>query len=338
MPRLVERLNLRRTLTRRSLLNTLVILLLIVFTVLCRHLAYGGEPETVQAPSQGLWISNLVGDENGFVSELVHAQLLHSGMPQVALKTGDSQDGILGKLAFDGAGDLWIPFCGNGPPNNGLVAEYSPAALKGIAARNLHGVKTKARLTGSDFHCPRALVFDRGGNLWIANAGIFDGNAESIVEYTAASLSQTNPVPSVVLTSSSFGALRGLAFDAAGDLWVTDNSTNAVYEFTPARLSNGGSQTPDLILQSSSFEFPADIAFDAANNIWVAYQEGNQRPHPGPGAVQMFAAASLTGSGTIQPRVALEPLSRLDALLAPADARRYLDPERGEEPAQARRA
>ena len=290
---------------RRSLLNWRVITLLIIVALLCRGIASAGEPESDPAPSQALWVSNSVDDETGFVSELVHAQLLHSGMPRVALNTGLSQVGTLGKLAFDRAGDLWIPFCGNGPSSNGLVAAFSPAALDQIAARHFRRVKIKAELTGSDFHCPSALALDRSGNLWIANAGVFDGNVPSILGYTATSLLQQNPAPSVVLTSSSFEKLLGLAFDAAGDLWVADNVTSEVYEFTPQHLSKGGSQTPDLIVQSPSFDFPTDVAFDAANNIWITYQSGNQRPQPGPGAVQMFAAADLTGSGTIEPPAAV---------------------------------
>ena len=226
-------------------------------------------------------------------------------MPRVTLNTGQSQVGNLGKLAFDGAGDLWIPFCGNGPSSNGLVAAFSPAALDRIAARDTRGVKAKAELTGSDFHCPSALAFDRSGNLWIANAGVYYGRIPSILGYTATSLSQQNPAPSVVLTSSSFEKLLGLAFDAVGDLWVADSVTGEVYEFTPPHLSAGGSQTPDLIVQSSSFDSPNDVAFDGSNNIWIAYQAGNQRPQPGPGAVEMFAAADLTGSGTIEPPAAV---------------------------------
>ncbi|MGB8412203.1 MAG: hypothetical protein WCE23_05195 [Candidatus Binatus sp.] len=288
-----------------SLLNWLVITLSIIVALLCRDIASAGESESAPARSQALWVSNSVDDETGFVSELIHAQLVHSGMPRGALNTGPSQVGTLGKLAFDGAGDLWIPFCGYGPSSNGLVAAFSPAALDHIAARNFRAVKVKAELTGIDFHCPSALAFDRSGNLWIANAGVFDGNVPSILGYAATSLSQPNPAPSVVLNSSSFEKLRGLAFDAAGDLWVADNLTSEVYEFTPQQLSNGGSQTSDLVVQSPSFDSPTDVAFDAENNIWVAYQAGNQRPQPGPGAVQMFAAANLTGSGTIEPPAAV---------------------------------
>ena len=270
--------------------------MLILVALFCRSIASAGEPELSSTSLQALWVSNNENSTTGFVSELVHRQLRQSGIPQRVVNTGKSQVGAPGKLAFDGAGDLWIPFCGIGPSIHGLVAAFSAAALRQLAARHFNGVKPKVELTSSDFHCPSALAFDGGGNLWITNAGVFDGHAPSIIGYTATSLSQQSPAPSVVLTSSSFQKLLGLAFDAAGDLWAADDVTGEVFEFTPQQLSQGGSQTPRIILQASSFDSAWDVAFDTSNNVWVSYQSGDH-----PGAVQMFAAGDLTGTGTINP-------------------------------------
>jgi hypothetical protein len=279
------------------LLNCRVVSLLILVALFCRSIASGGEPERSSTSSQALWISN---NENsiGFVSELVQKQLQKSGMPQRALNSGESQVGPPGKLAFDGTGNLWIPFCGVAPTVQGLVAAFGPVALRQIAARHFNGAKPKAELTSNDFHCPTAVAFDGGGNLWITNAGVFDGQAPSIIGYTAASLSQQNPAPSAELTSSSFQKLLGLAFDAAGDLWTADGLTGDVFEFTPLQLSQGGSQTPRIILQASGFDDAWDVAFDTSNNIWVSYHSADRN---GAGAVEMFAAGDLTGTGTINP-------------------------------------
>ena len=272
-----------------------------VSALMSRKIAVAGEVDSALVSSQALWVSN--GDNvSGFISELSQSQLQHSGLPEFALNTGRSNVGDIGKLAFDQAGNLWIPFCGNETTTYGLVAAFSPAALDQLAAGNRR-VKPKAELIGSGFNCPVALTFDHSGNLWIENAGFFDHNSKSIIEYTASSLFQKNSAPSVTLTSSSFEFLRRLAFDAAGDLWVTNEAndeTDGVYEFTPQQLSTGGSQTAGLILQSSIFHNPEDITFDAANDVWINYG-GNNQPQPGPGGVQMFAAANLSGSGTIKP-------------------------------------
>ncbi len=245
-------------------------------------------------------------------------ELIHAGETRAAnAKTLDFSP--LSEFSVATA-DLWIPFCGNGSTINGLVAAFSSSGLDEFAAGNSQ-VKPKAVLIGSGFNCPIALTFDHSGNLWIANAGSRDDNFQSIIEYTAASLFQKNQAPSVTLTSSSFDGLRSLTFDAAGDLWVsvTSDSTDGVYEFTPQQLSSGGAQSDALVVQSPPFIYPDDIVFDAANNIWISY---SSRTLPGvvglgaPGAVQMFKATDLTGSGTIeQPAaVTLGGLSRCSVL------------------------
>lgn len=272
-----------------------------VSALMSRNIAVAGGVGSASAGSQALWLSN-GGSGNNFISELPYSQLQHSGLPKFALNTGKSNVGYIGKLAFDQAGNLWIPFCGNETTTYGLAAAFSPEALDQFAAGN-RKVKPIAELTGSGFNCPVALTFDHSGDLWIENGGFSDHNSKSIIEYTASSLFQKNSAPSVTLTSSSFEILRRLAFDAAGDLWVTNEAndeTDGVYEFTPQQLSTGGSQTAGLMLQSSMFHYPEDITFDTVNNLWIDYGANNQ-PQPGPGGVQMFAAGNLTGSGTIEP-------------------------------------
>jgi hypothetical protein len=271
--------------------------------LLCCDFAFAGGSKRPSASAQALWISD-VPSPSSFISELAPSQLQHSGIPRVALNTGRSNAGVVGKMAFDAAGDLWIPFCGNGNPTSGLVAAFGPATLDQLAAGN-NRVKPKKELISDG--CPVSVAFDGSGNLWVANGGPFSGEeTQSIVEYTAASLSQQNPPQAVVLTSASFGALRNIAFDGAGDLWVALAGTDTyhLYEFIPSQLSAGGMQTAQLDLQSSSFNYPIDLVFDAANNLWVLYEEGNQ-PESDAGAVQMYPAADLTGSGKIEPAAAV---------------------------------
>ena len=96
-------------------------------------------------------------------------------------------------------------------------------------------------------------------------------------------------------------ALKNIAFDGAGDLWVALAGTDYfhLYEFIPSQLSAGGMQTAQLDLQSSSFLYPITWHSTRRNNLWVVYEEGIQ-PESDAGAVQMYPAADLTGSGTIE--------------------------------------
>ena len=59
----------------------------------------------------------------------------------------------------------------------------------------------------------------------------------------------------------------GLAFDAAGNLYVANSGNDTVSEVTPAGV---------VSTFASGFNFPDGLAFDAAGNLYVA-NSGNTR-------------------------------------------------------------
>jgi sugar lactone lactonase YvrE len=148
---------------------------------------------------------------------------------------------------------------------------------------------------------PTAVAFDSKGDLWVV-----DNGNDRVLEYKppfstdeAASLviGQTSLTGSG--DSSPSGALfgpTGLAFDASGDLWVTDSGNNRVLEFK-SPFSDGESAT--LVIGQPTFggyigtttagglNSPAYLAFDPSGNLWVTDQ-GNNR-------VLEFAAPLSTG-------------------------------------------
>ena len=201
-------------------------------------------------------------------------------------------------MAFDSAGDMWIPFCPSDPQLNGaLIGAIAPAALKSIAHNKFKGIGVAAEITLPGARCPTATSFDQSGNLWISNSG--RGATPAIVEYAASNLFSTDAQPAVVLTSNTFNNLQGLSFDPQGDLWIADEG-GGVYEFTPGQLVSTGSPIPQLTLQSTFLE-PNDVAFDGSGNLWVTYLQG---PPLDPltnnlsnGAAVKFALADLAGSG-----------------------------------------
>ncbi len=252
--------------------------------------------------SQGLWVSN---DYGGFVSEFQGAALSSSGIPSRTFNTGISSVGAPGKVAFDADGDAWLPLCGSGEGGTlGLAIELSPAALNAIASGHLAGAKIEAEITG--LSCPQGTAFDANGNLWIANVGWFSPPNPFIVEYKAQELLQKIPAASVVITSTSFFSLGGMAFDSSGNLWIANRGSD-VLEFTTAQLSNGGDLSPNLTLHSNYN--PYDVVFDHSGNLWVSYPP-NENMAASEGALEMFARGDLTGSGEITPTplVTITPL------------------------------
>ena len=76
-----------------------------------------------------------------------------------------------------------------------------------------------------------ASVLDGAGNLWVTT------NA-SIEKFTPGQLTASgSPTPAVVLQSTAFPS--GLAFDSAGDLWVSGYD-GGIFEYTPGQLAASG--------------------------------------------------------------------------------------------------
>src|ERR1039458_2285995 len=138
-------------------------------------------------------------------------------------------------------------------------------------------------------------AFDSAGDLWVTSNDLF-GEAGTIVEYTPGQLSSTGaPVPQVVLTG--FAEPIGIAFDAAGDLWVSDSYGNDVFMIPPSELGTSGSPTPTVTLALQNA--PGGLAFDSSGDLWVAQQEdGNNE-------IVEYSPRQLTTSGSPSPSVTL---------------------------------
>ena len=147
---------------------------------------------------------------------------------------------------------------GTGVELNGDVDVYPP---------NSNGdVPPEASFTNG-MYGPTTMVFDSGGDLWVANE-----NTSDLFELTKAQLGTPNPVPAVTIFAES-GALAnpfGMAFDSSGNLWVVSNAWNKVYEYTKSELAASGGPTPVTTIS----DFPSTPifgdAFDASGDLWVS--------------------------------------------------------------------
>ena len=135
-------------------------------------------------------------------------------------------------------------------------------------------------------------VFNGAGDLWVANES-------AIVEFTPSQLASTgSPSPAVVIQNA--GDPSGVAFDSAGDLWVTQFS-GGVVEYTPSQLAASGDPTPAVTLSGAGLGGgPWGLTFDNSGNLWVGGYTTS--------VLVEFAKSQLASSNNAAPTVTISGL------------------------------
>ena len=201
--------------------------------------------------------------------------------PATAVATGAATAVLFG-AAFDASGNLWVTDEGDN-----AVVEFASSQL---AASGSPTPAVTLGTNGSSLNKPTGLAFDASGNLWVANYG-----NNTVVEFAASQLAASgNPTPRATLsaTAGSLSLPAGLAFDAAGNLWVA-NAGNSIVEYPAGLLGATGSPAPTVTLAGGILSNPAGLAFDADGNLWVANEGTDQ--------VLGFTPTDLARSGTGDP-------------------------------------
>ncbi len=165
-------------------------------------------------------------------------------------------------IAFDASGNLWTSIGWSDK-----ILRFSPTQL--IASGS---PIPEVELTG--LGDPHALAFDSAGNLWV---GDHTSGAPRVHKVAAASLATSGTVTPVLSIDSkdtspviSYTGPAGLAFDSAGNLWISYGTQGVIVRITPAELSGTGTVTltPSIQIDAGG---PKGIAFDEAGNLWMAY-------------------------------------------------------------------
>jgi hypothetical protein len=219
-----------------------------------------------------LWLVNGYYDD---VIEFTHSQLARSGLlrPQATI----SWPGFNGPTgaAFDSSGDLWVV-------NGTDLVEFAKADLAKPGPTPTVTISSGS-IYSANVHAP--IAFDASGNLWLGN---WDTNSDAmpapgttpprgtIIEFTKSQLAKAGdgakPVfavlaPAVTISPDQLGtSIEGpnLAFDPAGDLWVSDNFSNRVVEFAKGQLAKSGHPTPvrTVVGPKSGLQGPFGIAVE----------------------------------------------------------------------------
>jgi secreted PhoX family phosphatase len=113
-----------------------------------------------------------------------------------------------------------------------------------------------------------ALLADSAGRIWVLSELVA---SPQITVYTRPLTAASAPVATITLTGLSDPF--HMAFDAAGNLWVSSTVTNQVFEYNGPWGTVTGSQTPTAnVTLSGGLHGPEGLAFDAGGKLYVANQ------------------------------------------------------------------
>lgn len=225
--------------------------------------------------------------------------------------------GAILAITFTGCGSSYsktaitIPTGQNGKPSlwvaNGTnVVEFGPTEL---SAQGSTAAVPELVVNSSAFAAPQGVVFGAAGNLWVIDGGnkSTGGTAKpALYQFTSSNLAgiqaPITATPNVTINSSAFVFPQQAVFDSKGDLWVSDNGANAIFEFTSSQLmASGAAVMPNITIKSNpTFTGALGITFDSSGDLWVS--------NNGTTTIFGFSASSLptsSGSVTLTPSIML---------------------------------
>jgi hypothetical protein len=222
--------------------------------------------------SNKLWLATGKDDElAGFSSADIAETVMTE--PTVSIDTPGA-----GSIAFDKDGNLWAV----GPTIGEDMLVRIPAAQLGESGTREPDIKiTVPEITA--FPYINHIAFDPLGNLWLSASG------DQLFRLNAADLTTSGEKVSDVLFTEVINN-QGIAFDAAGNLWVAGGPT--VERFDASRLDLSDTDPPDLELEveaalNNTVLGITELAFDKAGNLWGIANS----------SVVQLAASDLDGSG-----------------------------------------
>ena len=208
-------------------------------------------------------------------------------------------------LAFDKNNNLWV----TDPGSNRLVGFAYPIFNQEVMQSWVVGQPNFGSYGVENLAGPTAVSFDSEGNLWTLNT-----QYGTVVAFSAADLYSNNlytthlysvgtGTAGLSQSQMNLSGLSKIAFDSAGNVYVSDTVNNRVMVFDIANGFNAGVNA-SIVLGQANFTTssgtllnqPKGLAFDNSGNLWVASsQSGSVVKFTPPFTTNMSATMSITG-------------------------------------------
>jgi sugar lactone lactonase YvrE len=202
-------------------------------------------------------------------------------------------------VAVDASGNVYVADTGNSVIRK-ISAGAIVTSLAGTA--NVTGF-TNGSGASALFHTPIGIAVDGSGNVYVADSGnddIREINPSGVV-ITFAGTGSTG-FTNGTGTAASFDNPTGVAVDASGNVYVADQTNDAIRKISPAGVvstlaGSGSTGSANGTGVAASFDNPTGLAVDAVGNIYVADQNNFEIRKINPsGVVTTLAGTGATGS------------------------------------------
>jgi hypothetical protein len=236
-----------------------------------------GSPRSLTFDSDGnLWVADTAGMIKGTATPAVFefsaaqiAALAADPAPSPTMTITSMYFTSPEQTAFDVSGNLWVT-----DRTSNTLLEFSASQLTDPTNPPFSPALV---VSSPGLNGPAGLTFDAAGDLWVANGGsIPAGTAtsapgNSIIEFAANNIPEppqggtdTNVLaPDLILSDDGHESLKrpwGLAFDAAGMLWVGNaDSPTEIVGFSPASLAESGNPSPSIAISGGTVEGMATL-------------------------------------------------------------------------------
>ena len=192
-------------------------------------------------------------------------------------------------IAFDRSGNLWaVDYYDN------RILEYVPPFKDGMSATLVLGqygfTDNSDGTSPGSFNLPSSIAFDSSGNLWVTDSlnnrvmkFLYPFSNHQSASLVIGQRNFTTNQPGI--TNDTLNTPYGIAFDASGNLWITDgNNARVLGYYSP--FTSG--QSASVVLGQQNFagmhmgtsanalSEPYDVKFDNLGNLWVADMANNR--------------------------------------------------------------
>jgi hypothetical protein len=201
-----------------------------------------------------------------------------------------------------------------------------------FAGTGTQGPAVPGPATASDFNNPTAVAVDASGNVYVADGSNYEVEKitpSGTLSIIAGNGTSGNPTPGAA-TSSPFTDPDGVAVDASGNVYISDQTSGEVVKVTPsgtlsiiAGTGTQGQPTPGPAT-SSRLETPTGLAVDSAGDIYVADDNAAEVLKITPQGTMSIVAGTGSG-GTPAPGLATSsPLEDPDAVALDTEGNLYI--------------